>query len=143
MSGGTVSVNATDEVDEVARGVLQGLGNAWNAGDGTAFGAPFAADAAFVTIRGVLLHGREAIARGHQAILETIYRGSTVAFTLLQARVLTEGAILAHARGELAAPAGPLAGEHAATATLVLVRPAGEADWRVAAFHNTLVAPPR
>lgn len=130
-------------IEEVARGILQRLAAAWNAGDGGAFGAPFAADADFVAIRGDLHHGRDAIAGGHQAILGTIYQGSTVAYTLLQARTPAEDVILAHARGELTAPTGPLAGEHASTVTLVLVRPDRDADWQVAAFHNTLVEPPR
>lgn len=131
-----------DSVEEIARSTLTRLSDAWNAGNGSAFGAPFAEDADFVTIRGDHLQGREAIARGHQAIFDTIYKGSTVAFRLLQARVLTDDVLLAHAQGELKAPTGPLAGEHTSTVTLVLVRLDQDADWRVAAFHNTLVASP-
>ena len=130
-------------IEDAVRGVLQQLAAAWNAADGAAFGAPFAPDADFVAIRGDLHHGRDAIAGGHQAIFGTIYQGSTVAYTLLRARALAETVILAHPRGELTAPTGPLAGEHASTATLVLVRSDRDAGWRVAAFHNTLVEPPR
>ena len=128
--------------EEIARRILDQLGDAWNAGDGAAFGAPFAADADFVAIRGDHHHGREAIGRGHQTLFETIYQGSTVKYALRQARVLADGVILVHARGALAAPMGPLAGEHTSTITLVLVRPDPEADWQIALFHNTLATPP-
>ena len=50
---------------------------AWNAMDGAAFGASFAADADFVNIRGEHFRGRAAIAAGHAAIFKTIYAGST------------------------------------------------------------------
>jgi uncharacterized protein (TIGR02246 family) len=128
--------------EEIARCILDRLGEAWNAGDGTAFAAPFAADADFVAIRGDHHHGRDAIGRGHQALFDTIYSGSTVAYALRHARALADDVILVQARGVLAAPTGPLAGEHTSTITLVLVRSAQEADWQITLFHNTLVTPP-
>ena len=128
--------------EEIARRILERLSEAWNAGDGGAFGEPFAADADFVAIRGDHHHGRDAIGRGHQALFDTIYTGSTVAYALRQARVLADGVIVVPARGQLTAPTGPLVGEHTSTITLVLVRPDQEADWEIAAFHNTLVTPP-
>ena len=127
----------------IARRILDRLGDAWNAGNGGAFGEPFAVDAEFVAIRGDHHRGREAIGRGHQALFDTIYQGSAVRYALLRARALADGVVLAHARGELAAPTGPPAGEHTSTITLVLVRPDRDAGWRIAAFHNTLVVPPR
>ena len=121
--------------------LVKRLQDAWNAADGAAFGAPFAPDADFVTIRGEL-HSGEAIAAGHQQIFDTIYAGSTVRYTVLDARELDERVILAHVRGELSVPAGPLAGEATAIASIVLVRDGdGDGDdHRIAAFHNTLVA---
>ena len=80
--------------EEIARRILDQLGEAWNAGDGDAFGEPFAADADFVAIRGDHHHGRDAIGQGHQALFDTIYQGSSVAYTLRQARVLADGVIL-------------------------------------------------
>ena len=143
-SAGLVSAPAARRApEEIARPILARLADAWNAAHGRAFGEPFAADADFVAIRGDYHHGRDAIAQGHQAIFDTIYAGSSVRFALRQARALADGVILAHARSELTAPTGPLAGEHASTITLVLVRPDQEAHWQVAAFHNTLVTPPR
>ena len=114
------------------------LERAWNAADGEAFGDPFAPDADFVDVRGEHHRGREAIAAGHQAIFDEIYEGSTVAYELTGARELTGGVILAHATAVLRAPSGPLAGEHGAVQSLVLVR--GDDGWEIAAFHNTPVA---
>ena len=120
-----------------AESLITRLQDAWNAGDGAAFGAPFAPDADFVDIRGQR-HTGPAIAAGHQRIFDTIYAGSMVRYTLLDARELDERVILAHVRGHLSVPAGPLAGELDALASIVVVRDGDE--HRIAAFHNTLVA---
>ena len=132
-----------DAAEEIARRILARMGEAWNAGDGAAFGEPFAADADFVAIRGDDHRGRDAIGRGHQALFDTIYRGSTAAYALRRARALADGVIVVQAQGRLTAPTGPVAGEHASTMTLVVVRREPAAEWEIAAFQNTLVAPPR
>jgi len=116
--------------------LVRQLETAWNAGDGAAFAAPFAVDADFVTIRAEHLQGRPAIARGHAEILRTIYAGSRNRFTLESLRWLRSDVALAHVRAELDAPAGPLAGRHAARFSAVLVR--NGTAWEIAAFHNTL-----
>jgi uncharacterized protein (TIGR02246 family) len=125
----------------VAAELIGRLERAWNEADGRAFGEPFAPDADLVPIRGEHLRGREGIAAGHQAIFDSIYEGSSTDFELTGARELSGGAILAHATAVLRAPSGPLAGEHGAVQSLVLVR--GGDGWEIAGFHNTLVAPQR
>jgi uncharacterized protein (TIGR02246 family) len=126
-----------DEARQVAAELAGQLERAWNAADGAAYGAAFTEDADFVAIRGDYHRSRQAIAHGHQAILDTIYRGSQVRFEVTQARRLADGVILAHVRQAMDAPTGPLAGKGEATGTMVLVRrPEG---WRIAAYHNTLV----
>ena len=127
----------SDRTDDIVRDITDRLAAAWNVADGAAYGAPFAEDAAFVDIRGAYHRGRDAIARGHQAVIDNLYQDSRLAFTLLAARRLADDIILAHVRGDLRVPAGPLAGEQGAVATLVLARD-GE-TWRIAAFHNTRV----
>ncbi len=121
----------------IAETVVKRLEDAWNAADGGAYGAPFAPDADFVAIRGDL-HSGEEIAAGHQQVFDTIYAGSTIRYTVLRARGLDDCVILAHVRATLNAPAGPLTGETNSIATVVLV--AADEDYRIAAFHNTLVA---
>jgi len=113
---------------------------AWNGMDGSAFAAPFAGDADFVTIRGEHFRGRSAIGAGHAAIFRTIYAGSTVRFTVESARLLCPDVALLHVRSVLNAPSGPLAGEHSACFSMVLTKERG--SWEIAGFHNTLEAAP-
>jgi uncharacterized protein (TIGR02246 family) len=113
------------------------LEEAWNAADGAGFARPFAEDADFVNIRGEHLRTREVIAKGHQAIFDTIYAGSVVGYQVTGVRAIAPAVLLAHVKGTLKAPTGPLAGEHGSLFTLVLVQ--DQNSWRIAAFHNTLV----
>lgn len=131
------SQDAPSDVLAIAQTIMQRLELAWNRADGAAFGAPFSTGADFVAIRGDLHTGRDAIAAGHQQIFDTIYAGSTVRYQVLQARQLDDRVILAHARGSINAPSGPLAGEHASTATVVLLR--HDDQYQITAFHNTLI----
>ena len=123
---------------EAVRSVAAQLEEAWNAGNGAAFGAVFAEDADFVTIRGELHQGREAIARGHQSIFDSIYAGSRVEYAVVNAHPARDGVTVAHLRGTLKVPTGPVAGDHTAIATIVLLD--REEGPEVAAFHNTKTA---
>ncbi len=116
------------------------LEEAWNAADGARFARPFAEDADFVNIRGEHLRTREVIAKGHQAIFDTIYAGSVVRYNVAGVRAIAPAVLLAHVRATLNAPTGPLAGEHRSLFTLVLVQ--DQNTWNIAAFHNTLVTLP-
>jgi uncharacterized protein (TIGR02246 family) len=128
----------TETTTTIAEDTLKQLEDAWNAADGAAFGARFADESDFVTIRGEHHRGSAQIGGGHQGIFDTIYAGSTVRFRLEVARDLVPGAILAVASSTLDVPGGPLQGIHNARFTMVMVEQGD--DWRVAAFHNTLVA---
>ena len=123
---------------QITRSLAAQLEEAWNAGDGAAFGAAFAEDADFVTVRGELLHGPEAIGAGHQGIFDSIYAGSTVEYRVLDARTLRDGITLAHLRAALKVPGGPAAGDHGAIATVVIAQ--GDQGPQIAAFHNTQAA---
>jgi uncharacterized protein (TIGR02246 family) len=126
--------------EQVAAEVLARLEQAWNDGDGEAFGALYAQDATFVTIRGEWATGRHAITAGHAEIFRTIYAGSTNRMELVAVREVGD-ALVASATSTLTAPTGPLAGTHRARSTSVLVPDAGHPlGWRVASTHNTLVA---
>ena len=124
----------------IATTILQQLERAWNDADGAAFGAPFADESDFVDIRGGHHRGKTEIAHGHQAIFDSIYAGSSVRFRLDVARPVA-GGVLAVATSTLDAPGGPLQGIHNARFTMVIAEQGD--DWRVASFHNTLVAESR
>jgi uncharacterized protein (TIGR02246 family) len=113
------------------------LERAWNAADGARFARSFAEDADFVNIRGEHLRTREVIARGHQGIFDSIYKGSTVRYEVAGVRSITSTVLVAHVKATLKAPTGPLAGEHNSLFTIVLVQ--DQNDWWISAFHNTLV----
>jgi uncharacterized protein (TIGR02246 family) len=123
----------------VAREFYATLEKAWNDADGAAFAAPFTDDASFVDIRGVIHDGGPAeLSAGHQAIFDSIYKGSVVRIKLDGARAVGDDVILARSRSTLDVPAGPLAGVILAVNSIVLVR-ADDEEWRAASFHNTPV----
>ena len=121
--------------------LVASLEAAWNAGDGEAFAAPFAADADFVNIRAEHHRGREAIAAGHAAILRTIYAGSTNHYTVETARLLHNDVAVVHVHAVLDVPSDPFAGRVRALYSMVLLRAAP--GWQIASFHNTLEPPAR
>jgi uncharacterized protein (TIGR02246 family) len=125
----------------LARQVLLNLEAAWNTADGAAFGAAYAPDASFVTIRGEHIQGSAAIGAGHHGIFTTIYAGSTNRMDLVRADQVAEGVVLAVSLNTLDCPTGPLAGRHQAMSTSVITRSGGDlGPWHIVSTHNTLVA---
>ena len=130
----------TIDANRIATELADHLESAWNAADGERYGAEFTADASFVDIRGDHHRSRVAIARGHDAILAGIYRGSTVDVTVTSATVVGD-VVVAHAAIAMQAPDSPLPPNDGTTASFIAVNDGG--TWRIAAFHNTLrVKPP-
>ena len=127
------------EPARIATDVLDRLERAWNQGDGLAFGAVYAPEATFVTIRGEHLAGADVIGQGHQGIFTSIYAGSVNRMRLIQATELASGVVLAFSENTLQCPKGPLVGTHRAMSTNVLTwRPDDHRRWHVIATHNTL-----
>src|SRR3954466_6288161 len=106
--------------ERIVSGVVSDLEKAWNAADGAAFARPFAGDADFVNIRGEHFRTRDAIAKGHQGIFDTIYKGSAVRLQVSAVRALAPAVLLAHVKSILEVPTGPLAGRHNALFTMVM-----------------------
>jgi uncharacterized protein (TIGR02246 family) len=125
------------ELTAIMGDVFDELAQAWNDGDGVRYGEQFTDEAHFVNIRGAHMQGAETIARGHQAIFDSIYKGSTVRYSVVETQPITEDCLLGMVHAELDAPSGPLQGSHQALITTLLVRD-GE-RWKVRHFHNTLV----
>jgi uncharacterized protein (TIGR02246 family) len=131
----------TEGAAEVGNRVMKQLEDAWNDANGEAFGAPFTEDAVFVNIRGEHHTGRTAIARGHQAIFDSIYRGSVNRYEALVVKRLGDDVLYVLGHATLHAPTGPMAGDHESHFSVVMSR-RDDSDWQVDAFHNTLIAPP-
>jgi uncharacterized protein (TIGR02246 family) len=119
------------------RTVLEQLERGWNSGDGEAFAAPYAEDAEFVTVQGMRVTGRAAIAAGHQGIFDSIYAGSTNSMELQDTLEVSGDVRIALTRNTLSVPAGPLAGVRQAMSTNVLRRIG--AGWEVVSTHNTII----
>jgi uncharacterized protein (TIGR02246 family) len=136
----TAVTHPIDPADRAAiEAVVTRLESAWNAGDAPAFGACFAKDADFVTIRAEHFQGRTTIAGGHAVVFHTIYADSRNTLTLETVRMLRPDVAVIHVASTLDAPTGPLAGRHKAKFTAVLTKePAG---WEIASLHNALVFP--
>jgi len=113
------------------------LERAWNLADGPAFGKAFADDADFIDIRGRHHRGRNAVATGHQALLDSVYAGSTIRYQVETARMVTPQCLLVVAGASLDAPDGPAAGLSHARLTAVLT--SGVENWSVVSFHNAQV----
>jgi uncharacterized protein (TIGR02246 family) len=140
MVTAATSVLALAPDDEAAiRAIVATLEARWNAADGAGYGANFTEDADFVNVYGQHFTGRATIAAGHQRIFDTVYRGSINSGAVEATRALGQDLALARVAWHLRIPAGETVREAQARATLVLAKTA--AGWRIAAFHNTHIAP--
>src|SRR5271166_556268 len=74
------------------------LESAWNAGDGDAFAALFADDADVIHILGGYYSGRDTIRAGHRMIFGTIYKGSTVRYSVEKIKFLRPDIAVVSAR---------------------------------------------
>jgi uncharacterized protein (TIGR02246 family) len=128
-------MNAEKQVLAVLDGVVQ----AWNAGDAAAYGRLFTEDATYVTFFGLTMPGRQAIEEGHRALFEGPLKGSKLAGGgKPEIRFVRPGVALVLSGGgrSLGGETGP-----ASTVSYVLVEEGPE--WRIAAFQNTRVSDPR
>jgi uncharacterized protein (TIGR02246 family) len=133
----TTTTPTIPDVASIATALLQFLEQAWNGADGAAFGKVFADDCDFVDIRGGHHQSSAAVSTGHQALFDSIYRGSAIRYQLHSAREIARGCVVAVAGATLDAPIGPAQGINRSRLTTVITEHDG--SWSVAAFHNTLV----
>lgn len=128
----------TTNADESAvRRIVQQMQDGWNAGDGKAFAAPFAADADYVIVNGMKIKGRDEIEQSHQRIFNTVYKGSHNEGTVKSLRFLRSDLALMHVEWHLRyyAEGQPL--DRKALGTLVVAKAKGQ--WSIAAFQNTYI----
>lgn len=127
------------ESKEIAEAIAKKLETAWNNASGKEFSEEFTTVSDFINVMG--MHIREAskdeIGAGHDAIFNSIYKGSTLKYELIQASKIDTNTILAHVAAELNVPGGPMSGKHESRITMVIIPENNE--WKVRAFHNTFV----
>jgi len=137
----TVSTNIAlaqnnQNADEAAiRENVKKLETGWNTKSGALFGSPFAKDADYVVINGMFFKGRTAIETAHQQIFDTIFKETTLTFTIRQIRFLRPDVAVAHVDGHRTGPTKELVQD----ALLTLVMTKEKEGWTIAAFQNTAV----
>jgi uncharacterized protein (TIGR02246 family) len=113
--------------------VLQQSQEAWNRGDGTAYGACFTADATDVTFVGTVYHGGNAIGRAHQALFDSFLKRTRLTLEILDIRRYGADAAVVVTRGDVAKGTPRRLGK---LATYTVVRD-GDGQWRIAAVQKT------
>jgi len=114
--------------------VLDRLTDAWNRGDGAAYGAEFTQDATYITWVGTLYRGATEIGAVHQALFAKLLKGTRLATETLDVRFYGEDAAVVITRGDNYKKAP---GKPRKVQTYTMARCA-DGRWRVTAFQNTM-----
>ena len=130
-------MTATEE--HTLRGLVTQLESAWNRGDSGAWTALFADDADLVHILGGHLTGHTEIERAHRAIFDTVYKGSTLKFTVEKIRPVSSDVAIVFVFGELHIPQPGVPPVLHARPTLVAHQTGG--TWKIVTFQNPVVKP--
>nr|WP_055507859.1 SgcJ/EcaC family oxidoreductase [Nonomuraea pusilla] len=132
MRGASIVTASTADIAAI-RAVLQQSQDAWNRGDGTAYGACFTDDATDVTFVGTVYHGGAEIGRAHQALFDSFLKGTRLAMEIVEIRRYGADAAVVVTRGEVVKGTPKKLGK---LATYTLVREA-DGRWRIAAAQKT------
>ena len=117
--------------------MVEQLESAWNRSDSVAWAALFADDADFIHILGGHFTGQTAIERGHRAIFDTIYKGSTNRFTVQKTRFVGSDVAIVFILAEMTVTTPNLPPLLHARPTLIVHRTGH--TWKIVAFQNTLI----
>ena len=139
------------DAEQAIQQIVKQLESAWNAGDSVAYAAPFVDDADFVDVLGLHHNGRAPIEAGHRQIFDTIYRGSTVSYSVEGIRFVRPDVAIAFVRARLlsrltvgvddprrTSQVGEGIREDHARPTMILAKNNGK--WRIVGFQNTRIA---
>ena len=124
--------------ERALHGMVYHLEAAWNAADSAAFAEPFAEDAEFIHILGGYYSGRAAIAAGHRMIFGTIYKGSTVRYSVEKIKFLRPDVAMVFLRQFLQLYENGQPRELESRPTIVAEQTDGQ--WRIAAVQNTRIS---
>lgn len=134
--------DANGDENRAIRDLTERLSEAWNANDGRRYAALFTEDCDYIAFDGTRLKGRDENARHHDALFQTVLRGSRLQYTTTDVRFLAPDVALMHADGSvLMSWQRHLPESRRSIQTYVVVR--REGTWRIAAFQNARVRPIR
>jgi len=140
--------SSAPSADAAIRQALAQQAEAWNRHDAKAWVAPFAPDAEFVNILGMLLQGRADIERRHAELFAGIFSHSTVVVTTRKVQALGNDGAVAETdyelRGYERLPPGIRATDADGTlrTRLKYVWLRDATGWHVVSAQNTAVLPP-
>jgi uncharacterized protein (TIGR02246 family) len=123
----------TSQDEQSIRQLVTAFVHGWNAGDGSACAQPFAPDADFTAITGLKAKGRDMIAKGHNEILSTLYRGSQNSAVVESIRFLRADVALADVSFRFVGELRPF-GLERTSCGMVCTKENG--SWSIAAFRN-------
>ncbi|PYI53745.1 SgcJ/EcaC family oxidoreductase [Paenibacillus flagellatus] len=126
------------EERKAIQALMAALVDAWNKGDGAAYGECFTDDADYVTFSGQRMKGSKMIGDVHQRLFDGPLKGSVMVSSAVsdpQPRFVSPDVAIVHATGEvkLAEPAHD-PNDRGSINTNVLVKRNGV--WKLTAFHN-------
>lgn len=129
--------NQTKDI-QAMRDLFSALSNAWNKGDGIAYGDCFTEDADYVTFMGQHLKGRKQIAEVHQMLFNGPLKGTFLESSLtieVRPRFITSDVAIVHGIGEAKLPnSAEDLNERGSINTNILIKQNGK--WKITAFHN-------
>ena len=105
----------------------------WNMADGAACARPFAENADFTAVNGIRVRGRDLIARGHDDILSTIFRGTRLTAAIHSIEFLRPDVASVDATLRLT-PAGQTWLPKYTCCGMIVTEEGGE--WSIAVFRN-------
>lgn len=122
------------DVDTIAiRALLDRSADAWDRGDGKAYGECFTADATDVTYLGTVYQGGAEIGRAHQALFHSFLKGTRLTVEIVEIRRCGSDTAIVLTRGESSKrPSKKLR----KLATYTVVRDT-DGQWRIAAVQKT------
>lgn len=138
----STSNQGTREDEEAIRKVIVEMTEGFNKHDARASTRMYTPDADLITVRGERFRGTTEFEKGLASIFATRAREATHRTLNVSVRFIRPDVALAHVTNELSgliAPDGARPPPHQELSLRVFVKDGN--DWRVAAFHNTLVQP--
>ncbi|MEU0393917.1 SgcJ/EcaC family oxidoreductase [Streptomyces sp. NPDC006208] len=133
MTAHTAAQGSGISDDTAIRALLQRSCDAWNRGDGTAYGELFTADATDVTFTGTVYHGGQDIGRAHQALFDSFLKGTRLAVEITGIRFYGPDTAVVTTRGDVHKGRPKELGK---LATYTVVRET-DGHWRIAAVQKT------
>ncbi len=127
----------TDRDEKELRALLETFAEGWNAGSGADVARAFAPDADFTNVMGLRARGRETIARGHDEVLATVFRGTRLTTAVERMRFPRPDVAVVDGRLALErSDGGPLEAPGESRVIFVATREAE--GWSIASFVNMI-----